>query len=72
MATSNLLEFDQEDSTEQCYLNLPSNDEVKVNIAVVGESGSGRSSFINAVRRYAHIDTNFEQFVTISKSWQIF
>lgn len=48
--------------TENCYLQLPSNvdvncdtqDAVKVNIALFGKAGTGRSSFINAMRGYRY------------------
>ena len=55
----------QAEATE--YLELPSSDvdqiliqgdtqdDVKVNIAIFGNTGSGRSSFINAIRRCIEI-----------------
>lgn len=56
----------QAEATEANYLQLPSDDEqtllegdaqddAKVNIAIFGNTGSGRSSFINAIRRYITI-----------------
>jgi predicted GTPase len=55
MATlgSNLSKVEQEELTEDSDSDVDenSNDDVEVNIAIVGQAGSGRSSFVNAILR---------------------
>jgi predicted GTPase len=50
MATTNAGEACSKEGTETAYLDVISMDDVELNIAIVGEIGSGRSSFVNAIR----------------------
>jgi ABC-type lipoprotein export system ATPase subunit len=49
MATTNAEKACSKEETETAYLDVISMD-VELNIAIVGEIGSGRSSFVNAIR----------------------
>jgi ABC-type thiamine transport system ATPase subunit len=55
MATFNTSKVEQEEGTETVDSDVDENssDNVEVNIAIVGKSGSGRSSFVNFILGYS-------------------
>ncbi|CAB3991261.1 interferon-inducible GTPase 5-like [Paramuricea clavata] len=58
MATSNFQEAGSEESSLVFYLDVISKDDVELDIAIVGENGSGRSCFVNAIRGLEEDDRN--------------